>query len=714
MGHCAALLLLFIMNATALAHAVATQTATLRVEVQAAGAPVVAADVVVSGRTVITDRAGLAFISVAAGPVDVTIAKDGFLPATATVVVSSGETQTVLVELFAQPEEHVTVSATRTDTRLEDSPMRVEVLGPEELEEKVMMTPGDIVMMLNETGGLRVQATSPSLGAASVRIQGMRGRYTRFLSDGLPLFGAQVGGLGLLQIPPTDLAQVEVIKGVASALYGAGAMGGVVNLVSRRPTESVSQDFLLNRSSRGATDAVAYLAGPVRGHWGATLLGGGHWQSDSDIDADGWADLAGYTRGEIRPRLFWDNRGGTSLFLTGGATREARHGGTVDGAVLASTGLPYQESLDTARYDVGGVAQTLFDNGALLAFRSSATWQHHDHTFGDVRERDHHHTVFAEASARRKFGPHVLVAGAALERDEFQAVDVPQFSYAFTTPGAFVQDDFDVAPWLALSASGRLDHHSTYGTFFSPRGSALLRGGGWSGRVSVGGGFFPATPLTEETEAAGLSGLTLVGPLQAETARSASVDLSRTDGPLSYTATLFSSRVRHPAWVNRESDYTLQNLEEPTTNGGAELLAIWRRAPIAVTASYAYVRARELVNAVAQDVPLTPRHSFGLVGMWEREGVGRVGVEWYYTGRQSLEANPFRTVSEPYTLVGLLVERVFGPLRLFVNGENLTNVRQSQFDPLVRPTRGADGRWAVDAWSPLDGRNINGGIRLKF
>ncbi len=64
------------------------------------------------------------------------------------------------------------------------------------------MTPGDIVMMLNEMGGMRVQATSPSLGAASVRIQGMRGRYTRILSDGLPLYGSQPGGLGLLQIPP--------------------------------------------------------------------------------------------------------------------------------------------------------------------------------------------------------------------------------------------------------------------------------------------------------------------------------------------------------------------------------------------------------------------------------------------------------------------------------------------------------------------------------
>ena len=69
-----------------------------------------------------------------------------------------------------------------------------------------------------------MQTTSPSLGAASVRVQGMLGRYTSFLSDGLPLFGQQGAGLGLLQIPPIDLGQVEVIKGNASALYGSAAL----------------------------------------------------------------------------------------------------------------------------------------------------------------------------------------------------------------------------------------------------------------------------------------------------------------------------------------------------------------------------------------------------------------------------------------------------------------------------------------------------------
>jgi len=158
----------------------------------------------------------------------------------------------------------------------------------------------------------------------------------------------------------------------------------------------------------------------------------------------------------------------------------------------------------------------------------------------------------------------------------------------------------------------------------------------------------------------------------------------------------------------------LTNLQDDTTNAGIELLGTLRRSPLSVTATYTYVRSRERLNGLIDDVPLTPRHSIGLVGMWERENVGRVGIEWYYTGRQRLEENPFRTISTPYAVVGLLAERQFGHLRLFINGENLTGVRQTRFDPMLRPTRAADGRWTVDAWAPLDGTNINGGIRLRF
>jgi iron complex outermembrane receptor protein len=690
-------------------------TGTVRVHVRAAEKPLADAEVVVAGATHRTDASGTAIIATAPGPTHVIVVKPGFATATASVTVLAGAVQEVVVDLQAQPafEETVTVVAsTRTDTRLEDQPMRVEVLAREEIEEKMLMTPGDIVMMLNEMGGMRVQATSPSLGAASVRIQGMRGRYTRVLSDGLPLFG-DVGGIGLLQIPPMDLGQVEVIKGVASALYGAGAMGGVINLLSRRPSAEPAREFLLNRSTRGATDAVTFLSGPLARGWSASLLGGGHWQATTDVDGDAWADLPGYTRTVVRPRFFWDGDHGRTLFATTGVTYEDRNGGTPEGEVLAATGQPYIEALETRRYDAGALGQFLIDSRYVVTGRVAVARQRHAHRFGDVFEDDRHDTVFGEVAVRGTAGGQTWVGGLAFERDAYSSGDLPRFDYAFTVPGMFVQYDVSVTPALSLSSSGRLDVHSEYGTFFSPRVSALARAGRWTSRLSVGTGFFGPTPLTEETEAAGLSRLEVRQPLQAEQGLSASFDLSHSSGPVSYTATMFASRVRHPLHVEQSPSYVLSSLADPTTNTGLELLSTFRREPFSVTATYTYVRARETVDAVDQDVPLTPRHGAGLVGMWERDA-GRVGIEWYFTGRQSLEENPYRGVSESYTIVGLLAEKQVGPLRLFVNGENLTGVRQTRWDPLLRRTRAADGRWTVDAWAPLEGRNINGGVRLGF
>jgi outer membrane receptor for ferrienterochelin and colicins len=625
------------------------------------------------------------------------------VPATAQEPADSGDVQEPV-----KAEDTIVVSATRTDRRIEDQPMRVEVLQREEIEEKMLMTPGDIVMMLNEMGGMRVQATSPSLGAASVRIQGMRGRYTRFFSDGLPLFG-EVGGLGLLQIPPMDLGQVEVIKGVASSLYGAGAMGGIVNLISRRPGVEAQREFLVNRSTRGATDAVAWFATPARERgWALTMITGGHWQERTDVNDDLWSDLPGYTRGVVRPRVFWDGGDGRTFFATAGFTGERREGGGMP------AGMSYREALQTARVDAGAVGQVLVRQRYLISARAAVVQQRHDHQFGTTGERDRHDTAFGELTARAATGRNTIVGGVAIERDAYRPRDVPQFAHTFVVPGVFIQDDLDVARWLSLSASGRLDRHSEYGTFFSPRVSALLRAGAWTSRLSLGTGFFGPSPLTEETEATGLTRLVVPAPLRAEQGRSASFDVSRTDGPLSYTVTLFSSRVRYPIDVDRSAGLVLTNAAEPATNSGVELLGTLRHQPYALTATYTYVRARESAGGTRHDVPLTPRHSAGVVAMWEREDIGRVGLEFYYTGIQPLEENPFLDRSRPYTIVGLLAERQLGSFRLFINGENLTGVRQTRWDPLVRPSQGPDGRWTVDAWAPLEGRTINGGIRLGF
>jgi iron complex outermembrane receptor protein len=689
----------------------------LRVAVRSESAPVAGATVSVGDRSADTGGDGVARIDLPPGQSRVTVAKEGFLDAQAEVRIAAGQTTTAEVELTALPEveeEVIVVASTRTGRRLEDQPTRVEVLGREEIEEKLLMTPGDIVMMLNEMGGLRVQATSPAIGAASVRVQGMQGRYTRFLSDGLPLFGQQVGGLGLLQIPPMDLGQVEVIKGVASAFYGAGAMGGVVNLLSRRPGVEPTYDALMNASTLGATDAVMFLSSGAREGWSGSLMAGGHGQRKNDRDADGWADLAGYRRGVIRPRAFWDGGGGRSAFFTAGLTWEEREGGTMDDAVLRPTGTAYLEALDTRRHDVGATAQMLIASRYVLTARGAAAWQRHRHAFGPTIERDRHGNVFGEVALRGSAGSSTWVAGVAYERDAYRPRDLPRFAYSFDVPGVFAQTDVQPASWLSVSAGARVDVHSEYGTIASPRLSALMRSGDWTSRASVGRGFFAASPLTEETEAAGLSRLSIVRPLQAERGTSASVDLTRTFEWGSATATVFGSRIANPLQVERADAYVLFNQRMASTNVGTELLGTWRREPYVVTVNYAYVRSREGERGSRQDAELTPRHSAGLVGMWEAEDVGRVGLEVYYTGRQRLEVNPYRDESRPYVVVGILAERRVARVRLFINAENVTGVRQTRWDSLLRPRQGADGRWTVDAWAPVDGRVLNGGVRLGF
>jgi len=94
--------------------------------------------------------------------------------------------------------------------------------------------------------------------------------------------------------------------------------------------------------------------------------------------------------------------------------------------------------------------------------------------------------------------------------------------------------------------------------------------------------------------------------------------------------------------------------------------------------------------------------------------VGRAGLEFYFTGRQELDDNPYRDVSKSHAVVGFLVDRRFGRYRLFFNAENILDTRQTGFDSLVRPSQTLDGRWITDVWAPLDGRSFNGGVWITF
>lgn len=613
--------------------------------------------------------------------------------------------------------ESVIVAATRSGQLVSDQPLRVEVVPDVEIEESLSVAPGNLTNLLNELAGARLQASAPGLGGTEIQLRGLPGRHAQVLSDGLPLAGGQTDAFGLLQTPPLDLERVELIKGVASALYGGSALAGVMNLVSHGPGNE--SQLLVNQTSEGGTDAVGFLASEAGRPFGYTFTGGAHYQSRRDPDHDGWAELPGYERATLRPRFYWSEGEERSVFATFGFMREDRTGGTMDGSTLAD-GREFPEALHTRRVDAGAVAHFKLSNSRVLDARWSTSVTDHDRVFGTTRVTDTEANVFAEATLHGELGPHKWVAGAAFQYERLHTKDVPGVSYDYSVPAVFVQDEIAPAKWLSFAGSARVDAHSDFGTFVSPRVSALLRQptGRWSLRASVGTGFAAPTPLVEEAQARSLGVLNPLRGLRAERASSASLDAKWARKPWDVNLSVFGSQIRHPLAVREAAQpdrLDLVNAEGPFRARGAEMLIGFTQGPFHVLANSTLLDVTEVPPGEARrEADLVPRFSAELAIIVEDEDRGRIGMEIAYTGRQHLAEDPFRTVSEPYVEVNVLGEVKVGRASIFVNVLNLTNVRQRDEAPLLRPTPGPAGDPITDVWAPLTGRTFNLGVRAEL
>ena len=619
--------------------------------------------------------------------------------------------------------EKIQVTASRLGRIVTESATRTEIINGEEIQEKSLMRPGNISMLVAETGGVRVQNTSPALGSANIRLQSLYGRYTQLLSDGLPLYGGQMASIGLLQIPPTDLANVEIIKGSASSLYGGSALGGVINLISRTPSDELEGEVLLNATSKNGQDITSYFASPINESTSASVTAGVHNQEQKDLDDDGWLDMAGYQRASIRPRLYWESETGANLYLTFGAMTEERDGGTAGGET-APDGNPYIQSQDSLRLDSGFIFDQQLVDELNLNIRGPAMRQEHDHVYGLVEETDTHESYLLESSVSGYTDATAWLVGVAYQSDSFDSQDFSEFNYTYQVPGLFSQLDYEASNDISMSLSARADWHSEYGTQFSPRVSMLYNPQSWTIRGSYGKGFFAPTPFIEDIEDTGLSNLAPLENLAEERATTASIDISYVFDSVETSVTLFASDVDNvteletinPYGIHSDKSVRIVNAPGQSEIRGAEFLLRYRWNDLKLTGSYLYSDASKLNDSGfgREPLALTPKHSAGAVLMWEEHGSHMVGFEAYYTGTQHLEDNPYRTKSEAYWHLGLLGQITVGKVSYFLNAENLLNVRQTKDESLLLPEQAPSGRWTTDIWSRNDGFTVNAGIRIQF
>ena len=622
--------------------------------------------------------------------------------------------------------DEVAVSATRTSRTIADQPTRVETIAGEEIDEKISMDPSNITMLLNESPGITVQPTSAVSGSASIRIQGLDGRYTQLLKDGFPLFGGFAGGLSLLQVPPLDLQQVEVIKGPSSTLYGGDAIAGLVNLVSKTPTDEAEPSLLANVTSAGGYDAGGFYTG--RGErLGLTLLASGNLQQAYDPDDDAFSNLPQSRRLTLSPKLFYYPATRTTLSVGLTGTFENREGGDL---YAIENGADAERAFVEENTSARLTSQTRLDHtfgdaaagGGLLTLKNSVSFFDRAIEVPAYRFDGRQVATYSEASLLLARTAHDLVFGLDLRTDAFReeagAADERR-DYTYTSVGAFAQDTWDVTARFALEAGLRADYHGTFGLFMLPKASLLYRvTSDLSVRAGGGLGYKAPTVFLEPSEERAFRGVVPLGEgVEAETSRGGSVDVN-------YRRLFFD---RLAVSINQAFYFTdLQRPLVPTAQESGNRLR-YRSADGAIRTrtletnakftlsdfklflGYVYLDAR--TDSDGADVPLalTPEHKTYTVLVYERHGQGRIGLEGYYTGPQRL---PDGSRSEGYWIAGVMAERRFGPARLFLNFENVFDTKQSNYAPVVLGPRSSP-RFA-EIWAPMDGFIVNGGVKYTL
>lgn len=651
----------------------------------------------------------------------------GFKTKTDTLTFPLEQTSAAIVLMEAAEEdeelEEVVVSATRSSRTIDNIPTRVEVIAGEELDEKGNMKPGDIRMLLAESTGIQTQQTSATSGNSSIRIQGLDGKYTQIIRDGFPLYSGFSGGLGLLQIAPLDLQQVEVIKGSSSTLYGGGAIAGLVNLVSKKPTEERQLNFLLNGTSALGLDASGFY-GQKFEKVGLTIYGAYNKGTAYDPSDIGLTAIPKFDRFTLNPKLFVYFDEATTLSAGLNTTIEKRVGGDLEYVKgNGSDQHSYFEENKTQRYSTQVELEHRLNEKEKLVLRNSVSYYDRSiglpgYLFSGIQL-----STYSEANYSRNGEKADWVAGVNFLTDNFKEDKNSDFalrSYNYTTIGGFVQNTWNIAEKFTLESGIRGDYHNDYGFFFLPRVSGLWKiNEHFSTRLGGGLGYKAPSVFTEDTERIQFRNVLPIDVANTKAERSYGANYD-----VNYRTTLFDDKIGFS--INQMFFYTRINnpiLLTAATGGnlayvqpkgnldtkGMETNVKLTYSDFKLFVGYTLADVNQHTGGSTTVYPLVSKHRLNNVLMYEVEDQWKIGAEAYYFSKQRLNDG---TTGKSYWTAGLMAEKLWERFSIFINFENLTNTRQTKFDTIYTGT--ITDPVFRDIYAPVDGFVVNGGIKLKL
>lgn len=657
------------------------------------------------------------------GVYNVTFAIEGYKSQIVPVTVPfKNELLEISLESEAEEMDEIIVTSTRGTRTISNIPTRVEFIAGEELEEKANMKPGDIRMMLNESTGIQTQQTSATSGNSSIRIQGLDGRYTQILKDGFPVYSGASSGLGLLQTPPLDLKQVEIIKGSASTLYGGGAIAGLVNLISKTPTQERELRFLLNGTSALGLNVNGFYSQRFN-KIGLTVFASHDRNAPYDPADIQLTAIPKFERFNFNPKLFVYFNENTKLNFGINTVFENRIGGNID-YIKDENNYPdsYFEKNKTERMSTQFTLTHKLSEKESLTFKNSFNNFSRVITIPDYVFDGLQNSTFSEITYSHNGDISEWVTGANLYTDKFtenSATAFPLRDYNQITYGAFVQNTVKAKEWLDIETGLRGDYVIDYGFSLLPRISALFKiNPKLTSRIGGGLGYKTPTIFTEESERIQYQN---VLPISSnyntlEKSYGANFDVNyktniTEDISLSINQLFFYTNVDNPLILTSLPNETYQfvNVDGYLDTKGAETNVKLGYNDFKLFIGYTYTDASINNNGIKSENPLTAKHRLNNVLMYEVEDKWKAGLEAYYYSPQKLNDE---TKGSEYWVFGFMVEKLWENFSVYANFENFTDTRQTKFGSIY--TGPISNPVFKDIYAPLDGFVINAGIKIKI
>lgn len=244
-----------------------SQEAVLKGVITSEGQPLEAVSLVLENsehkKWVTSDRNGSFELRIPSGNYTLKINSLGYLSVTEKIVLKANET--LKKDFSLKPDvlgiDEVVITATKTALNRKEAPVLVSVTGQKDL---VNVKATTLMEGLVFQPGLRTEVNCQNCGFSQVRINGLSGAYSQILIDSRPIFGSFNGVYGLEQIPASMIDRIEVIRGGGSALFGANAIGGTINVITKNPTENEAQAGISMALIGGKSeDVVASFNGSI-------------------------------------------------------------------------------------------------------------------------------------------------------------------------------------------------------------------------------------------------------------------------------------------------------------------------------------------------------------------------------------------------------------------------------------------------------------------